>query len=435
MNKDLLTGRGIRGFLLYLGRQFVHNKGILNASALTYTTLFAVVPLMTVSYAMLAAIPSFQGAGPELQGWIFDNFVPATGAVVQEYLSSFASQARKLTAVGLIFLFVTSIMMMKNIEAALNRIWRVSEPRKGMSSFLLYWAVLSLGPILIGVGLLVTSYIASMSLFTSATELVGRARLLAMLPLLMSAAAFTLLYAAVPNCKVPLRNAFVGGLVVAILFETAKRAFALFVTQFPSYELIYGAFAAVPLFLAWIFISWIIILLGAELTRALTVYRDHRRGEHLSHLHTLVAILNRLWLAQKRGDALPDRVLLQDVEGLDQNEWDTYSQLLLESSVLRRTDRGEYILARSMENFSLYELNRLLPWPLPEAAVAQAMTGWQRQLDNRLQQLSEHRKQLLSDSLAQLFVESVVTGSADSGPGSSGQGTIDSSMAKQKQER
>ncbi|WP_428036884.1 YihY family inner membrane protein [Amphritea sp.] len=404
MSNHLLTLRVVGHFILYLGRQFVLNKGVLNASALTYTTLFAVVPLMTVSYAMLAAIPSFQEAGPELQGWIFENFVPATGAVVQEYLSDFAAQASKLTAVGLIFLFVTSIMMMKNIEAAFNRIWRVSEPRKGMSSFLLYWAVLSLGPILIGVGLLVSSYIASLSLFTSATELVGKARLLSALPVVMSAAAFTLLYAAVPNCKVPLRNAVIGGLVVALLFETAKRAFAFFVTQFPSYELIYGAFAAVPLFLAWIFISWTIILLGAELSRALSVYRDHRRGRHLSHLHTMVAVLQRLWQAQQVGETLSDRQLLQQVSGLEQNEWDSYNSILLEASVISRTDRGGYILARDMGNFTLEQLNQLLPWPLPERSPVEAADGWQRELDQRLERMSQHRQEQLSLTLEQLFV-------------------------------
>lgn len=400
---SLYSVQGIWQFLRYLGRQFINNKGMLNASALTYTTLFAVVPLMTVSYAMLAAIPSFQGAGEQLQGWIFENFVPATGAVVQDYLSDFASQARKLTAVGLIFLFVTSIMMMKNIEGAFNRVWRVSEPRKGLSSFLLYWAILSLGPILIGVGLLVTSYIASLSLVTSATELVGRGRLLSVLPMLMSAAAFTLLYAAVPNCRVPFKSALTGGLVVAILFESAKRGFALFVTQFPSYELIYGAFAAVPLFLAWIFISWTIILLGAELTRALTVYRESQVGRANSHLHTLVAILYRLWQAQQRGETLDDKTLLREVEGLDQSGWDQYVQLLMQPSIIRRTDQGEYLLARDLGAFTLEQLNAELPWPLPEAAGVDSITQWQRELDSRLQQVSESRQVALKMSLEHLF--------------------------------
>ena len=405
MSNHLLNLRGVWQFIRYLVRQFVRNKGVLNASALTYTTLFAVVPLMTVSYAMLAAIPSFQGGGEQLQGWIFENFVPATGAVVQGYLSDFATQASKLTAAGLIFLFITSIMMMKNIEAAFNRIWRISEPRKGMSSFLLYWAVLSLGPILIGVGLLVSSYIASLSLFTSATELVGRVRLLSVLPLVMSAAAFTLLYAAVPNCKVPLRNAVIGGLVVAILFETAKRAFAFFVTQFPSYELIYGAFAAVPLFLAWIFITWTIILLGAEMSRALTVYRDHRRGRHYSHLHTMVSVLQRLWQAQQKGESLSDRQLLQQVEGLEQSKWDSYNSILLDASVIRRTDRGDYLLARDMGRFTLDQLNQLLPWPLPEGTAPDAVSGWQSELNKRLHTLNEVRQQQLNLTLEELFSE------------------------------
>lgn len=393
-------------FLGYLIRQFIANKGVLNASALTYTTLFAVVPLMTVSYAVLAAVPSFQGVGDELQGWVFSNFVPATGAVVQDYLSNFASQARQLTAVGVAVLAVTAIMMMKNIEAAFNQVWRVTEPRKGLSSFLLYWAILSLGPVLIGLGLGVTSYIASISVVSEATELVGKARLLSILPMVLSAAAFTLLYAAVPNCRVPVKNAFYGGLVVAILFETAKRGFALFVTQFPSYELIYGAFAAVPLFLLWIFISWIIILLGAELTRCLTVYRRLDVSNGTSELHIMVAVIHRLWRAQEKGESIPDRILLKEIPGLDQGLWDQYVQILLEGQVISRSDGGDFLLSRDAGRISLDELNGLLPWPLPDSLQAESIVGWERGLNQRLNRVSNERKEALNISLEALFSES-----------------------------
>ena len=389
-------------FLLYLVNQFLRNGGIINASALTYTTLFAVVPLMTVSYAMLAAIPSFQGVGEQVQGWIFSNFVPATGEVVQGYLKDFTQQAQKLTAVGVGFLVVTSIMMMRNIEVAFNRIWRVTEQRKGMSSFLLYWAVLSLGPILIGLGLLVTSYIASLPLISDATQLVGKARLLSLLPMVMSCAAFTLLYAAVPNCKVPIKNAFVGGIVVAILFETAKRGFALFATQFPSYELIYGAFAAVPLFLVWIFISWFIILMGAELTRALTVYQNKNVQQEQSHLQTLLSILFLLWKAQQQGNSVSDQQLLLGVSGLDQAGWDQYVQLLLAKDMIMRTDQGEYVLCRDLGALSLNEFCHTLPWPLPQHALA-GQEGWVTQLDIKLQALSALQAGELNTTLEQLF--------------------------------
>lgn len=394
-------------FIRELLRQFQTNQGILNAAALTYTTLFAVVPLMTVSYSMLAAVPNFKGVGEQLQGWVFSNFVPATGEVVQSYLSTFAAQAQSLTVVGIVFLAVTSIMMMKNIEAAFNRIWRVAEPRKGISSFLLYWAVLSLGPILIGLGLLLTSYIASLSFFTSATEVVGKARLLSLLPPLFSALAFMLLYAAVPNCRVPLRSAAIGGLFAAILFEIAKRGFVQFVTLSPSYQLIYGAFAAVPMFLLWIYISWGIILLGAELTRLLTVSRLNKFRRNEPHLYTLLGVLHRLWQAQQTGEPVPDRVLLQEVEGLDQGRWDDYVQLLLDAGLVRRTEGGQYLLSRDLSRYTLLELQQALPWPLPDPYGLQDQP-WQQDLHGRLEQLHEYRGEVLDVTLQKLFQQTAL---------------------------
>lgn len=405
---DKLLANRLVAFLLYLGKQFINNQGILNAAALTYTTLFAVVPLMTVSYAMLAAVPSFQGVGQELQGWVFENFVPATGQVVQDYLNDFSSQARKLTAVGIAVLAVTSIMMMKNIEAAFNRIWRVTEPRKGLSSFLLYWAILSLGPILIGLGLVLTSYIASLPLINEATEVVGKNHLLSILPAILSTTAFTLIYVAVPNCRVPFKSALIGGVVVAFLFETAKRGFALFVTQFPSYELIYGAFAAIPLFLLWIFISWMIILMGAELTRSISVYRPLEKSAQIPHLQCVVAVINRLWQAQLQGESVSDRLLLKQVEGLDQGRWDQYQQLLLEGNVIKRSDQGEYLLSRDMSEYTLYELTNMLPWPLPAKAVSEE-GSWSCQLDERLERISAQNQEILQLPIAALFANNNLT--------------------------
>ncbi|WP_325062990.1 YihY family inner membrane protein [Nitrincola iocasae] len=403
MNIKSITGSSILLFIRDLIRQFFINQGILNASALTYTTLFAVVPLVTVSYSMLAAIPTFQGAGDIIQQWVFENFVPATGQVVHEYLSDFTTQARRLTAVGVVFLVITSIMMMKNIEAALNRIWRVSEPRKGVSSFLLYWAVLSLGPFLVGLGLLVTSYITALPAFSTASEVVGQGRMLALVPVVFSAVAFMLLYAAVPNCQVPLKNAFIGGVAAALSFEAAKRGFAFFVTQFPSYELIYGAFAAVPMFLAWVFVCWVIILMGAELSRALTIYQITQRNRSEPHLYTVLGVLNRLWYAQQQGRALSDTELLQQTPGLDQGRWDGYVQLLLEADVIRRTDSGSYLLARDLNRFSLEQLRALMPWPIPDAVDNPEARPWELQLSERLAELSRTRTELLEIDLATLF--------------------------------
>jgi membrane protein len=391
-------------FITNVFKHFVLNHGARNAAALTYTTLFAVVPLMTVTYAMLAAIPSVQGAGDGLQAWIFDNFVPTTGQVVQDYLSGFADQAKSLTGVGIAMLILTSIMMMKTIENAFNFIWRVNEPRKGLSSFLLYWAVLSLGPILIGLGLVLTSYITSLSLISSATELVGKQRVLSLVPVVMSCMAFTLLYMAVPNCRVPFKSAALGGIVVALLFEGAKRGFTLFVAEFPSYQLIYGAFAAFPLFLLWVFVSWIIILMGAELTRAVTVYTQTGERAQEPHLYTVIAVLEHLWQAQQQGASVPDYRLLKQVSGLNQSRWDNYQQLLIVGEIIKRTEQGEYILSRDLHDISIYQLNQLLPWPMPHtSADLPDALQWQQTLNQHIERISDVSAKELSPNLVTLL--------------------------------
>src|SRR3990167_6297609 len=219
-------------FWRFLLQRFLADRGANNAAALTYTTLFAVVPMMTVTFSMLSAIPAFQDTGEQIQSFIFRNFVPSAGETLQQYLRDFTTQVR--------------------------------QPRRGVSSFLLYWAILSMGPILLGGGFAISTYIASLSLISGPDALLGVQTLLKFMPLLFSVAAFTLLYATVPNAQVPMRHALLGGLFAAVLFEVAKMLFGLYVRLFPGYQLIYGAFATVPLFLLWIYVSWLIVLFGAE---------------------------------------------------------------------------------------------------------------------------------------------------------------------------
>ncbi len=406
VNKGLaIKARLLAGwrFLRYLYDQFDQNQGTLNAGALTYTTLFAVVPMMTVTYAMLSSIPSFQGVGVQLEDLIFNHFVPSSGIAVKEYLAQFASQARTLTAVGVGFLIVTAYMMLKTIETAFNRIWRVNQPRQGLSSFLLYWAILSLGPLLLGLGFVLTSYLVSLPLISDATEVVGKAGLLKLVPLLTSTAAFTLIYAAVPNCPVVVRHAFIGGLVVALVFEAAKQAFTLFVKHFPSYELIYGAFAAVPMFLAWVFISWLIVLLGAELVRALSHYRADLEVSRRQRLCWLLLILEQCWLAQRYGQPMSQPALLKALEGLAPTACDDYLNQLLETRVVGRTEAGEFLLTRDLHRFSLLQLCELLPRERPSALDPAQSRPWMSEVEQRLEAVSEFRQQRLEVDLATLF--------------------------------
>ncbi len=407
--RESLTGRRIGqrvrtagSFLLYLLRQFDRHQGKQNAAALTYTTLFAVVPMMTVTYAMLSSIPSFQGVSQQLEGLIFDNFIPSTGATVRDYLIQFASQARSLTAVGVGFLIVTAYMMLKTIETTFNNIWQVERSRTGIASFLLYWAVLSLGPLLLGLGFVLSSYVASLPLFSDATVVLGgRERVLSLLPLLLSSAAFTLIYAAVPNCRVPFRHALVGGIVVALLFEAAKRGFALFVSQFPSYELVYGAFAAVPMFLAWIYISWLIVLVGAELVRAQYSYR-HRLQFMGSELLLALRLLESFWRAQRRGELSPEARLSEQWPEIPVSALLAMIERLVALNIVIRSESGGLLLRQDLSVLSVDELADRLDATLPEAEK-RLNVAWVPELNRRLVSVSERRSQLLDIDLVSLF--------------------------------
>ena len=236
------------------------------AQALSYTTLLATVPLTTVTFAVLSVFPVFQTWMTQIQDFIYGHFVPASGEAVQKYMLQFASKSAQLTAVGLLILLITAVMVMATIEQAFNEIWRVSQNRKLAYRFLIYWSILTLGPILFGLSLSITSYLVSLPLFASAGWQVlsdFRHVFLESLPVLFEILAFMLLYMVIPNVRVRWQHALIGSVFATILFEIAKRAFAEFVVHYSSYQLIYGAIAALPVFLIWIYLSWIVILLGA----------------------------------------------------------------------------------------------------------------------------------------------------------------------------
>lgn len=333
-----------------------------SAAALTYTSLFALVPVMTVSFTVLASVPALKEKGDVFQQWAFNYFVPSAGNLLLEHLQGFAHQATNLTGVGVIFLVVTAVMMLRTVEKTLNRIWRVRAPRKGTSGLLMYWAVLSLGPICLALGLAITSYLTSQALFNETVSYLGGGRVwLALLPIVFTTVMLTLLYVVVPNTRVPLKQGFLGALIAALFFEGAKSGFTFFIRQTPSYELVYGAFAAVPVFLLWIYISWTIVLAGAELVRTMVVYQEHRSP--VPRMLALMRLLYVLWERQQRGKVLTSRVLRRVLRANGIAHWDEFRNLLLDMHLIQKTEDGAYVLSQDLRQISLAELVTRLPWP------------------------------------------------------------------------
>ncbi|WP_078084598.1 YihY family inner membrane protein [Microbulbifer mangrovi] len=379
-----------------------------NAAALTYMTLFAIVPLVTVSYAMLSLFPDFAGLESKIQQQIFSHFVPESGRDVQEYISSFSSQAQRLTGAGIGLLLLTAGFMLKNIEATFNAIWDIPKGRRGVSSFLLYWAILSLGPILLGAGMAATTYLFSQKVLAQNDSLGLLPVVLRILPWVFTAIAFTLLFVAVPNCRVPLRHGLAGGVITAFAFEAAKYLFGAIVAR-SSLQAIYGAFAFVPLFLIWIYLMWMIVLAGCVLVRTLSAYHAAAQGRNYSDLVATLSLLWKFFSNYQKG--MP--VCEQDISraGIRPSQWRHIREVLQSNRVISQTDRNDYVLVRDLDSITLQQLaDWLHPAPLPENAHRELQQRpWYRQVDARFRETREYSRKQFSLSLGDLFRESMAT--------------------------
>lgn len=267
--------------LRWVVQRFREDRCTRVAGALSFTTLLALVPLTAVTFAIFSRFEVFESWMTMAQEFIYGNFVPAAGEVVSRYLQKFAANAGKLTIWGLLFLFLTSLMLMATIERVFNDIWHVPHTRKRLHRYLSYGALLVLGPMLIGISLWSTSYLISLPLFSRGAPLGGlKVFLLAAAPMIFEWLAFWALYVVVPNHRVRLRHGLIGSLFATVIFEIAKRGFAFFVTHFANYKAIYGAIAALPVFLIWIYLSWTIILAGAVMTATLPEWRRPQAVRH-----------------------------------------------------------------------------------------------------------------------------------------------------------
>jgi membrane protein len=240
-----------------------------NAGYLAYITLLSIVPMLTVLLSVLSSFAIFENAGTALQDFVITHFVPAAGDAVKSALLEFVANTGKMSAVGGAFLFIAALMLISNIDKNLNYIWRVTDKRRAVFSFSMYWMVLTLGPILVGASIAATSYVTSLKILESGAISGVYNQLLRWLPFLLSFFAFVGLYLLVPNKKVRFSHAVIGATVAALLFEASKKGFAAYITQFPSYQLIYGALAAIPILFVWVYMCWMIVLVGAEVTAAL----------------------------------------------------------------------------------------------------------------------------------------------------------------------
>lgn len=348
--------------LAHAARRFKRDKGFVSASALTYTTLLALVPLLTVVFTIFTAFPAYRRLRQQAESFLFQSLVPQVGDQVQAYAATFVNKAGALTGLGVIGLSITAILLFFSIESAFNAIWRAAEPRPIVTRLLSFWAVLTMAPLLLGASLsLGTGMLAQIKMAGAP----GLATMLAAVPLLFEVAAFTLMYLAIPNREVAWKDALAGGVVAALATEAAKTGFGFYLSFFPSYEAIYGALSVVPIFLLWLYTLWSVVLFGAEVTAALPEWRAGRlhgeEGPLPSGQRLLVAlgILDTLYQASQHGSGLKREAIARLVP-VGASVIDGMLETLRAARWVERTARGGWMLSRDLHRATLADLRAAL---------------------------------------------------------------------------
>jgi membrane protein len=348
-----------RDFAWHLWLRFRDDKCFEAAGALSYTTLFALVPLTTAVFGVIAAFPVFKDWSDRITDFVFVNFVPAAGPVVRGYLEQFAANASKLTSAGVIALIVSALLMMSSVEDTYNRIWRAPYRRRRWARFVAYWTVLTLGPILVAASLGLSSALLSWSwLRESAGAATVMTKLWALLPATVTWAALSLSYQVMPNCPVRFRHAALGAGLATVLFEAAKVGFARFLAQ-ANFAEVYGALAVVPIFLVWIYVSWSVVLLGASLAASLSAYRFLPQALRVSPGLEFVALLRVLRSVAQgtRDGAPPTRAdLAAGDPGLTDVQLDRFLDELQRTGLIVRGEAGQWLAQRDPVGVRVREL-------------------------------------------------------------------------------
>ena len=267
----------IHGYLVYLLGRFHEDRILYYSGYLSYVTLLSMVPLLAVVFSFFSIFPVFEKLKEEVEEFVFRNFVPALGDVVQEQILSFVENATRMTPLGLLVLLIVAVLLLSSIDHTLNQIWHVRKNRGLIVSYSIYLVVLITSPFLLGTSLAATSYLVSLSGIEEGSALFLIKLLLSSFPFLGSFLFFLLLYIIVPHTKVHFWSAVSGALIATLLFEISKSAFALYFIHFPVYQVIYGALAVIPLLFIWVFISWVVVLVGAQIAASLDGFLEEQK--------------------------------------------------------------------------------------------------------------------------------------------------------------
>jgi len=354
----------VKHLAAHVWRHFGEARLFDEAASLSYTSLLSMVPMLAVIFGVASIFPVFQQWSEQLQAFVFINFVPESGDQIQSYLSGFLESVGNLTLTGTLVLIVTALLLMVRIEQTFNLIWRVPTARSIGNRVVMYWAVLTLGPLALGTAVALSAQPVFEQLVLGA-DTHSNWRALGIFSL--SWLAFTVMFLLVPNRRVSIVHALVGAFMSAALFALAKIAFVAYVEN-ANFNVIYGALATIPVFLFWLYLVWIVILLGASLSASLTTFNDRRVDWGWPKKWRFLLsyrLVGHLWKAQIEGRTLAVEELLEELEGVTEPVLATQLRILFEAGYVTRAEDGNWLLCRDLDTITLLNLYHVGAFYLP----------------------------------------------------------------------
>ncbi|MDR0588293.1 MAG: YihY family inner membrane protein [Burkholderiales bacterium] len=353
----------ILDFARFVVRQTIELKMTRVAASLTFTMLLAIVPFFTVALIVLSAFPVFSDFKSRFQHLVFGALVPEYVEKVGDYLNAFISNVGNLTAPGLIVLAVVALMLLRTIEDAFNGIWCVKKSRPLRLQLLVYWMILTLGPLLIGIGFTLWRWINHSLPMTSSVHL-PNVVLQHTNSLIVTTLFLLLMYRFVPNRAVRLRHAFFGAITAAIFIEIARVAFSWYVNKIASYQLIYGAFASLPVFLLWLYCLWLIVLAGAIVAASMSYWRGaawRRVPDFRRNFQDAIEILLILYEEQKKGGSISVTKLRRILNVADEQLYYLLDELAQKGFVQQGGEQqgDTWVLKMSAEHLKLSDVMRI----------------------------------------------------------------------------
>lgn len=400
--------KAFAAFVRYVLDRYAKDGASRMAAALSYTSLLSLVPLLAIALAMLAAFPVFDPIRKDLLSMAFQNLVPSIGSVVQDQLNRFIANAGRLTAAGVIGLVFSAVMLLVSIEGSFNLIFRVARERSMLSRLLVYWTGLTLGPLLVGTALSLQGYMTAMKSW-QVTQAISPLLNLP-LPFLLTVLAFTGLYAAIPNRRVRLKDALAGAAVAAVLFALLRWGFGIYITSSKAYTNIYGAVAAVPIFLFWMFLSWAVVLAGAEVTAALPEWRagHHRhalRARGARQLTLALDVLAGLLRAAVDNTKGLSRNDLLELTAVSEHQLNPVLRRLCAAGFAAPLAGNRFLLARDLGAATLDDLVMALELELALDDMIACGSGWRARVEPLIDQARDTHRTTLGVTLKELLAE------------------------------